>query len=575
METKREKPKFSLMKRFMLMAVVPPVVMAIIIVIVAATSINSAIETEFLGGLAEEIIAIRAGYRAIDPGEYHLGENDDLFKGDLNVTQHTDIIDSFVAGSDVQISINYGNIRKATTMTSKTDGKRMINTHMLEDVYAVVSTGQDYSSLHMQLNGEDYAVYYVPLYDASGSKVIGSIFAGAPASAVSAFVRSKVTQLVIIALIVLAVAMVVVVLISNNIVKATLAAEEAILRLSEGDLTTDIDPVLMKRTDEIGLMGRSLEKTIIELRETVGDILKATGELKGAGVELDDMANQTSHTTDDVSNAVEEISKGAVSQAEEVEHATHLVSNMGQLIEDIVHSIEALYEASSNMEKAEAEAGSNMRQLQEFNENTTQAIELVAENVQKTDRSVAAISTALDMITDIADETNLLSLNASIEAARAGEAGRGFAVVAAQIQKLAEESSNSASQIAEIISTLSEDSANTLNVMDTVRADVLKQQEMMTNTMERFTAVSDGIEIANEHSAQINGEAKECDDARITVVDIIQNLSALSEENAAATEETTASMQELNATISILSNEATKLQELASELEKDMNFFKI
>ena len=97
----------------------------------------------------------------------------------------------------------------------------------------------------------------------------------------------------------------------------------------------------------------------------------------------------------------------------------------------------------------------------------------------------------------------------------------------------------------------------------------------MTNTMERFTAVSDGIEIANEHSTQINGEAKECDDARVTVVDIIQNLSALSEENAAATEETTASMQELNATISILSNEATKLQELASELEKDMNFFKI
>jgi methyl-accepting chemotaxis protein len=293
------------------------------------------------------------------------------------------------------------------------------------------------------------------------------------------------------------------------------------------------------------------------------------------GTDLGDMASQTSHTTDEISLAVEEVSKGAITQAEEVEHATNLVSDMGMKIEQIVHSIDELYQVAEAMQKAGNEAQNNMNLLKVSNEQTNTAIEKVAENVEKTDKSVAVIAEALNLITDIADETNLLSLNASIEAARAGEAGRGFAVVAAQIQKLAEESNASAAQIAEIISTLSQDSANTLTVMENLRDNISVQQEKMLDTIDKFASVREGIVTSTDHTSLIHTQASDCDSSRVSVVDIIQDLSALSEENAASTEETTASMQELNATIALLSNAAKDLQDLAVSLENDMRFFKL
>ena len=121
----------------------------------------------------------------------------------------------------------------------------------------------------------------------------------------------------------------------------------------------------------------------------------------------------------------------------------------------------------------------------------------------------------------------------------------------------------------------SEDSANTLTVMDEVRENVAVQQEKMVETMDKFNAVRQGIVASNESTEQIHKQASDCDTARVAVVDIIQNLSALSEENAASTQETTASMEELNATINVLADDANSLKEVAASLEKEMRFFTV
>ena len=373
----------------------------------------------------------------------------------------------------------------------------------------------------------------------------------------------------------LVIAFILVFLAAKKIAAAIIDKEKVLVRLSEGDLSATVNPKSLTRTDEIGSMANALERTIAELRNIIANIQHSADVLMREGTELGDMASQTSHTTDEISLAVEEVSKGAITQAEEVERATNLVSDMGMKIEEIVRSIDDLYSVAETMQKAGNEAQNNMNMLKSSNEQTNTAIEKVAENVIKTDKSVAVIAEALDLITDIADETNLLSLNASIEAARAGEAGRGFAVVAAQIQKLAEESNASAAQIAEIISTLSQDSANTLAVMDTLRDNITVQQEKMLDTLDKFSSVREGIVTSTNSTSQIHTQASDCDNSRVSVVDIIQDLSALSEENAAATEETTASMQELNATINLLSNAAKELQDLAVSLENDMRFFKL
>ena len=574
-KTSNKKKGLSLLTQLLLIALIPMLILALTLTIYASSSLIHGMQDEFLEGLRDTAIAVHAGFDSINPGEdYTMSEEGDLMKGDHDLTADETLLDSYVAGTELELSLFYGDTRVATTMVGE-DGKRILGTKADEHVIdTVLVKGEEYHSTNLEINGDPYYAYYVPAKDHSG-KIIGMFFVGERSTAVNQFINKKVAALGGISIALLIITFFLVFSATKKIAAAIIDTEKVLIQLSEGDLSATVNPKSLKRTDEVGSMAKALERTLSELRNIITNIHSSATVLMNEGTSLGDMAMQTSHTTDEISLAVEEVSKGAITQAEEVEHATNLVSDMGMKIEQIVHSIDDLYLVAESMQKAGNEAQNNMNMLKASNEQTNSAIEKVAENVHKTDKSVAVIAEALTLITDIADETNLLSLNASIEAARAGEAGRGFAVVASQIQKLAEESNASAAQIAEIISTLSQDSANTLVVMDTLRDNITTQQEKMLDTIEKFASVREGIVSSTDSTSKIHTQASECDTSRVSVVDIIQDLSALSEENAASTEETTASMQELNATINILSNAATKLQNLAVSLENDMKFFKL
>ncbi|MBP3421302.1 MAG: cache domain-containing protein [Lachnospiraceae bacterium] len=574
MGKEKKKANFTLMKRLLCMSLLPAALMGLVITVYASIAMVEGMQMEFLEALRDTTISVHAAYDALDDGDYYLNDAGQLMKGDLNITENEALLDSFVEGTEVEFTIFYGDTRMATTLLHK-DGTRNIGTQASEAVVEIViNQDQEYETTDVVIDDEHYYGFYLPVENDNG-EVVAMFFAGEESAVVNEFIFSKLSAIILMAVAVMVLAIVVIVWAAKRMTASIDATKNALVKISEGDLTVQVDQAAMKRGDEIGVMSRALYMTISELQDIISSVMSSAKVLETKGVQLGEMSNQTSHTTDEVSRAVEEISKGAVTQAEEVESATHLVSDMGTQIEQIVQSISDLYKVAEKMQKAGNEAQNNMNLLKESNEKTTVAIEKVAENVEKTDKSVAVIAEALSLITDIADETNLLSLNASIEAARAGEAGRGFAVVAAQIQKLAEESNASAAQIAEIITTLSEDSANTLTVMDEVRENVAVQQEKMVETMDKFNAVRQGIVASNESTEQIHKQASDCDTARVAVVDIIQNLSALSEENAASTQETTASMEELNATINVLADDANSLKEVAASLEKDMRFFTV
>ena len=574
-KTSNKNKGISLLTELLLIALVPMLVLAIVLSVYASHSIKTGMQEEFIEGLHTTAVAVHAGFDSINPGEdYVLNENGDLMKGDHDLTADETLLDSYVAGTDMEITLFYGDTSVATTLIGK-DGKRILGTKASDAVIEkVLVKGEEYHATDLMINDKLHYAYYVPAKDHNG-EIIGMFFVGEPSEKVDNFINKKVTALTIMSIVLCLIAFIVIFIAAKRIAAAIGDTEKVLVQLSEGNLAATVNPKSLKRTDEIGSMASALDRTMNELRNIISNIQHSADVLMREGTDLSDMASQTSHTTDEISLAVEEVSKGAITQAEEVERATNLVSDMGMKIEQIVHSIDDLYLVAESMQKAGNEAQNNMNLLKDSNEQTNIAIEKVAENVEKTDKSVAVIAEALNLITDIADETNLLSLNASIEAARAGEAGRGFAVVAAQIQKLAEESNASAAQIAEIISTLSQDSANTLSVMDTLRENITVQQEKMLDTIDKFSSVRDGIVTSTNNTSQIHTQASECDTSRVSVVDIIQDLSALSEENAASTEETTASMQELNATINLLSNAAKELQDLAVALENDMRFFKM
>ena len=227
------------------------------------------------------------------------------------------------------------------------------------------------------------------------------------------------------------------------------------------------------------------------------------------------------------------------------------------------------------MEQANSEADVIITELSESSERTIEAVGRIERQVNLTDESVTKIEEAISLISSIAEETNLLSLNASIEAARAGEAGKGFAVVATQIQKLAEESNASAASITEVIDHLAHESRNTVDAMNEMQTIINEQQEKLQATKNKFEGVSAGIQTSRSEVKVIKTDTEKCDVARVKVTDVIQNLSAVSEENAAATEETMSAVQELNAAMDLLSAKADDLKAVAQNLEEDMNFFQI
>ena len=181
----------------------------------------------------------------------------------------------------------------------------------------------------------------------------------------------------------------------------------------------------------------------------------------------------------------------------------------------------------------------------------------------------------MDLISSIASQTSLLSLNASIEAARAGEFGKGFAVVASEIQKLADESSRSAQTITDIISSLLEESEMTVEIMKEVGAIIAEQRNKIEDTQSHFVDVTEGINSSREDTTMIEERTHVCDESRKTVVDVIANLSAISQENAASAQETTASMEELSATINLLAEAANSLKGLSDQMNEDIQFFKL
>lgn len=192
-----------------------------------------------------------------------------------------------------------------------------------------------------------------------------------------------------------------------------------------------------------------------------------------------------------------------------------------------------------------------------------------------TNTSAQEIQRAVEMITAIADETNLLSLNASIEAARAGEQGRGFAVVASQIQKLAEQSAESAQQITYIVGNLLHDAETTAETMEDVVDIVDSQKEKLLQTDAQFETVNRGIQESLFKIGQIRDKSKILDESRKQMANMIMSLSAISEENASASEETASSTAKLNERVKKITQEVTILKKIAADLEQQIQIFKI
>lgn len=330
---------------------------------------------------------------------------------------------------------------------------------------------------------------------------------------------------------------------------------------------------ISKRKDETGQMARAIGDLREKLVTIVSHIKSQSELLYNASTELDTNASHTTSTVGNVETAVNEIATGATNQASETQKATDDIVNMGNMIEHTNSQVENLTNTANLMRESSEEAAATLKELDNINQQAIASIDVIYEQTNITNISALKIKEATTLISSIAEETNLLSLNASIEAARAGEAGRGFAVVASQIQKLADQSNESANQIDQIIHALIEDSEKAVKTMDEVKTIMNLQSENVHKTGQVFEQVRDGISSSISGVGEIATKTTQLDKARGDVVDVVQNLTAIAQQNAASTEETSASVMEVSNVMQEIMENANRLKEIASILEENMNSF--
>lgn len=366
------------------------------------------------------------------------------------------------------------------------------------------------------------------------------------------------------------------IIINGSVTKPVAKLTHVIQKMGTLDFTENPEvKELNLKQDEVGLMSHNLETLREEMNTVVTMLKQESNALHNAADMLNHDSEETATNVGQIEIAVQEIATGATSQAEETQSATENVIIMGNMIEETNQDVEALKENANEMRQAGEAAIETLEVLNEINQKARTSINIIGEQTNTTNVSAVKIREATTLITSIAEETNLLSLNASIEAARAGEQGRGFAVVASQIQKLAEQSNDSARQIEAIISELIADSEKAVTTMNEVIEIMETQSDNVNRTEETFAHVKDGIDKSLEGVEHIANRTSQLDSARENVVDVVQNLTAIAEENAAGTEETSASVTEMSNIVQSISESALELYQVSKRLDEEIQKFKV
>ena len=524
-------------------------------------------------GLKATAVSIQDTLHLLDEGEPFEVKDGALWKGHVNVTEHVEIVDDIMAESSVAVTIFYGDTRYSTSLKDES-GNRMIGTQADPAIVeAVITNGGEYIDEDIVIAGVEYYGYYRPLWNDEHTEIVGMVFTGMDKGHADNGARIIITNMLVLSGGISLIAFIISFISISKMTRDLGLSVKALDSLANGNLNAEVDRRALKRRDEIGKLMRAVLNLRGQMKEVIGAIIEKGDAVQLAAQQVNEQTDEAAKAIGQVDMAVSEISEGATSQATETQSATENVIIMGEMVEQTREEVETLLAHAEEMQAAGDVATQALDELDEINGQTKKAIDVIYEQTHTTNESALRIREVTKMITGIAEETNLLSLNASIEAARAGEQGRGFAVVAAQIQKLAEQSNASTKEIAQIINELMEDSEKAVATMDEVKEIMDAQNEKVLRAGEAFSQVKAGIDASIKGVEAIEEKTIKLDDARANVIDIVQNLTAIAEENAASTQETSASVTEVTAIVEDIAQNAQKMNTYATDLKDKTNVF--
>lgn len=376
-----------------------------------------------------------------------------------------------------------------------------------------------------------------------------------------------------IGLITLAITFVVVIIVATILTKSIKNVANGLEILAQGDLNAPISEKAANLKDESGMLAQNAISLKNSLNEIVHHMNESSAALTETASSLSSMTGNTASVAEGLATAMSNISQGTASEASSTQYIAEEMSKIKSMADNSLESTQNFKSLMEQIQDSSSKGQALVQNLDATADITQKEIDAIARQTESTHQASLEIGSAAEFIASIAEETNLLALNASIEAARAGEQGSGFAVVAQQIKNLAEQSSNSAQAIDANIKNLLAESDKTVESMQHVQEVIGSQNQEIKGAYQLFLDLNNSISKAADEVGSISSYLSQLTSAEGKVAQEINNLSASTQESAASTEEITASSEELSSTAETLAGHAEQLADLAVTLKKQLERF--
>ena len=565
----------NLKKKILAITIGPVLILGIITILYTVTMVKNSMMDETKDALKGTAAATLAAYDQ-NTGDYLETTNGDIWKGSYNISKSENLVDRIKDNTGMDVTFFYGDQR---IMTSAVDsnGDRVLNSKAGDViVQKVLQGGEEYFSKAVSIEGTINYGYFMPVYQ-NGSKddIVGMIFVGTNKQEKDAVVMGLIRSIVVAVVAVMLICVIVSTKLASNISKNIGISISTVEKIAAGDLNVRVKQKLLDSKDEIGALSRvtitlrdAMRQTIIEINQNVSKLLDASALLGTA-------ADNTNGTMDKVRVAVNRIVENSTEQAESSKSTSEHMVLMGENITETSAEVEALNSNAEFMHQSSEKAAATLANLRNINSEVERIIGEVQQQTNRTNDSVQQIHKATAFITSIAEETNLLSLNASIEAARAGESGRGFAVVAEQIKNLSEQSNQSSGEIEQTAMVLSEDSQKAVEIMQQMQDIIASQSESMQETQNVVEEVLDQIANSMHSIQQIKATTENLANVRNEVLQAVESLTDIAQDSLSGTKETYEDTEEVVDTFKQVYVSAEQLRDIADQLAGSVKYFHV
>lgn len=564
---------WKLKYKILFVALLPILAVCIAVIIINNTVIKNALLSKTKNELQATAEALHTAYNQ-NSGEYFRNDSGEIWKGTYNVSLSQKLVVEMSEKTGSSLTFFYGDERIVTSLKDK-KGDYILGSKAGDYVKKnVLQKGNDVFSSRVSVEGTMYYGYYIPVKQNNSDDVIGMIFAGMPVKTVDKTINLVSGLLFFVLGIVLILAIFVCFIASKGIAAAIEDSVLVVQKMASGNLSVNINEKNLNRKDEVGKLSASTKSLQESLHNMIGSISENTSRLDSSSKDMSNVAGQASDAMSSISENLKSVLSSAKNQAEVTGSVTENVNNINHMLGNTGDEVDGLSDAATDMLKSGSEVANSLKDLYTSNEGVLDAIDKIREQTSETDISVEKIKEAVNLIASIAEETNLLSLNASIEAARAGESGKGFAVVAVEISKLADQSNAASADIEKMIMNLGENSEKTISTMETVQDAINRQSEDMNNTRKIFEKVKGCIKSVAEGVTNIREATERLEGETSCIADDINDLNLQAETNMQNIEETLKAGEDVLKIVKDVSKMSMTVSTAANDMSDSVERFK-